>query len=77
MSKMIDTLDYLGIRHSDVLMYNLGKEVELPHCCIIMERMGRYSHYLVGFDGKFYDPNLGILSEFDMTKVIGYLEIIC
>ena len=77
MSKMIDTLDYLGIRHSDVLMYNLGKEVELPRCCIIMERMGRYSHYLVGFDGKFYDPNLGILSEFDMTKVIGYLEIIC
>ena len=77
MSKMIDTLDYLGIRHSDVLMYNLGKEVELPHCCIIMERMGRYSHYLVGFDGKFYDPNLGILSEFDMTKVIGYLEVIC
>lgn len=77
MSKMIATLDYLGIRHSDVLHYNLGKVVELPKCCIIMERMGRFSHYLVGFEGKYYDPNLGVLADFDLTKVIGYLEVLC
>ena len=40
-----------------------------------MEKMGRYSHYLVTFDGKFYDPNNGIMKEFDLTKLIGYLEI--
>ncbi len=76
MSKMIATLEYLGIRHADKIVYTLGKETELPKCCIIMERMGRYSHYLVGFEGKYYDPNLGILKEFDLSKVIGYLEII-
>ena len=76
MSKMIATLEYLGIRHADKIVYTLGKETELPKCCIIMEKMGRYSHYLVGFDGKYYDPNLGILKEFDFSKVIGYLEII-
>ncbi len=76
MSKMIVTLEYLGIRHADKIVYTLGKEITLPHCCIIMEKMGRYSHYLVGYDGKFYDPNLGILKEFDLTKVVGYLEII-
>lgn len=75
MGKMIGTLEYLGIPHGDKIVYTLGKEVSLPHCCIIMERMGRYSHYLVGFGGQYYDPNLGILKEFDMTKVIGYLEI--
>ena len=76
MSKMIATLEYLGIRHADKIVYTLGKIVELPGCCIIMERMGRYSHYLVGYEGKYYDPNLGVLKEFDMTKVVGYLEII-
>ena len=76
MSKMIATLEYLGIRHADRIVYTLGKETELPKCCIIMEKMGRYSHYLVGFEGKYYDPNLGILKEFDLSQVIGYLEII-
>ena len=41
-----------------------------------MEKMGRYSHYLVGYEGEFFDPNMGILKEFDMSKVVGYLEII-
>ena len=77
MGKMIGTLEYLGIKHAETLVYTLGKEVKLPKCCIIMEKMGRYSHYLVGYDGKFYDPNLGVLKEFDLTKVIGYLEVIC
>lgn len=76
MSKMIATLEYLGIRHADKIVYTLGKSVELPRCCIIMERMGRYSHYLVQFEGKYYEPNQGILPEFDMTKMVGYLEVI-
>ncbi len=75
MAKMITTLDYLGIPHSSTLVYTLGSECELPKCAILMEKMGRYSHYLVTFDGKFYDPNTGITSEFDLGKLIGYLEI--
>lgn len=74
--KMIMTLEYLGIAHADTLVYTMGKDVTLPKCCIILEKMGRYSHYLIGYEGKFYDPNMGILSEFDMSKVIGYLEIV-
>ena len=76
MSKMIATLEYLGIRHADKIVYTLGKSVELPKCTIIMERMGRYSHYLVGYEGKYYDPNLGVIKEFDLAKMVGYLEII-
>lgn len=41
-----------------------------------MERMGRYSHYLVQFEGGYYEPNQGVLKEFDQTKMVGYLEII-
>ncbi len=76
MSKMIATLEYLGIRHADKIVYTLGKTVELPKCCIIMEKMGRYSHYLVGYDGQYYDPNLGVLKEFDHEKMVGYLEVV-
>ena len=76
MSKMIATLEYLGIRHADKIIYTLGKSVELPRCCIIMEKMGRYSHYLVHFDGGYYEPNQGVLKEFDQTKMVGYLEIV-
>lgn len=77
MGKMIGTLDYLGIPHADKIVYTLGREVTLPHCCIIMEKMGRYSHYLVGYNGEYYDPNLGVVKAFDLTKVVGYLEIVC
>ena len=77
MAKMINTLDYLGIKHAQKITYTLGRDnVEMPMCCIIMELMGRYSHYLVGYDGKFYDPNKGIMEHFDFTDMIGYLEIL-
>lgn len=77
MGRMISTLNYFGIDHSDIIMYTEGREAVLPKCCIMMEKMGRFCHYLVHFDGKFYDPNLGVLEEYDMSKLLGYLEIKC
>ncbi len=75
MGRVISALNYYGIDHSDVIMYTEGKETTLPKCCIMMERMGLYCHYLVHYDGKFYDSNLGIITEYDMSKLLGYLEI--
>ncbi len=77
MGRMISALNYFGIDHSDIIVYTEGKPAVLPKCCIMMERMGRYCHYLVHYDGKFYDSNLGVLSEYDMSKLLGYLEIKC
>ncbi len=75
MGRVISALNYYGIDHSDVIMYTEGQETTLPKCCIMMEKMGLYCHYLVHYDGKFYDSNLGIISEYDMSKLLGYLEI--
>ena len=75
MGRVISALNYYGIDHSDIIMYTEGEEATLPKCCIMMERMGRYCHYLVHYDGKFYDSNLGIITEYDMSKLLGYLEI--
>lgn len=77
MGRMISALNYYGIDHSDVIMYTEGRDTVLPKCCIMMERMGRYCHYLIHYDGKYYDSNLGVLEEYDMSKLLGYLEIKC
>lgn len=77
MGRMISALNYFGIDHTDIIMYTEGRPTVLPKCCILMERMGRYCHYLVCYDGKFYDPNLGVMEEYDVSKLLGYLEIKC
>lgn len=77
MGKMINALNYFGFEHSEEIIYTLGKpDVTLPKCCIMMEKLGRFNHYLIGYDGKFYDSSLGVLSEYDFTKLTGYLEVL-
>lgn len=75
MGRVISALNYYGIDHSEVIVYTEGHETTLPKCCIMMEKMGLYCHYLVHYDGKFYDSNLGVITEYDMSKLLGYLEI--
>ncbi|MDL2301802.1 DUF1905 domain-containing protein [Lachnospiraceae bacterium OttesenSCG-928-D06] len=75
MGRVISALNYYGIDHSDTIIYTEGRDAKLPKCCIMMEKMGRFCHYLVYFDGKYYDSNLGVIEEYDMGKLLGYLEI--
>ena len=77
MGMVLSALNSYGIDHKDVITYTEGRDCVLPKCCILMERMGRYCHYLVYFDGKYYDSNLGVLEEYDKSKLLGYLEIKC
>ncbi len=77
MGRVISALNYYGIDHAGVINYTEGRDAVLPKCCIMMEKMGRFCHYLVCYDGKYYDSNLGVLEEYDMSKLLGYLEIKC
>jgi hypothetical protein len=77
MGHVISALNYYGIDHTDMIIYTEGRDVTLPKCCILMEKMGRYCHYLIYFDGKYYDSTLGIMDEYDVSKLQGYLEIKC
>ena len=77
MGHVISALNYYGLDHSDVIVFTQGKDAVLPKCCIMMEKMGRFCHYLIHYDGMFYDSNLGVLDEYDMSKLLGYLEIKC
>lgn len=75
MGRMIISLDYLGIAHAETIEYASGDDVNFPKCAILMEKMGRFSHYLVWYDGTYYDPTEGILESFDKNNLVGYLEI--
>lgn len=76
MGRVISALNYYGIDHDDIIYYTKGDmNAKLPNCCIMMEKMGRFSHYLLHYNGKFYDPTLGLLETYDMSKLLGYLEI--
>ncbi len=77
MGYMISALNYYGIDHSDIIVYTEGRDTVLPKCCIMMEKMGRFCHYLIHYDGKYYDSNLGVMDEYDNSKLLGYLEIKC
>ena len=77
MHQVISALNYYGIDHSDVIMYTEGEDATLPKCCIMMEKMGRFCHYLVHYDGTFYDPTLGVLEHYDINQLLGYLEVKC
>lgn len=77
MGRVISALNYYGIDHSQVINYTEGRDAVLPKCCIMMEKMGRFCHYLIHYDGLYYDSNLGVLKEYDMSKLLGYLEIFC
>jgi len=71
LSKVIEALDYYGISHSDKMIYKLKQDDELPKCCIINIK----GHLMVFYDGKYYDPSVGVIAELDLSKITGYLEI--
>jgi hypothetical protein len=77
MGRIISALNYYGIDHTDVIIYTEGRDTVLPKCCIMMEKLGRYCHYLIHYDGKYYDSTLGIMDEYDLSKLQGFLEIKC
>ena len=72
LSKVVEALDYFGFAHSDKMAYNLKQDTKLPKCCIINTQ----SHLMIFYDGKYYDPSMGILEEFHISKITGFLEIL-
>lgn len=69
-SKVLETLDYLGFSYNKPI-YTHGQKVEFPRCCMINVR----GHLIVYFNGVFYDPTLGIMQEYEFKNITSYIEI--
>ena len=75
--QMLDVLDLYGIGHA-------SRNIQVPRsnavpdsCCILFIRMNTgNSHWVLFYEGKFYDPENGILEgEYPHGKITSYLEI--
>lgn len=70
--KVIETLNYFGIAHSTKMVYGIKQGSNFPKCCIINTK----GHLMIFYDGKYYDPNNGVMEEFDLSKITSFLEIL-
>jgi len=43
----------------------------LPQCCILSE----HGHFLLYYQGVFYDNIRGVFSEYDFSQLVAYLEL--
>lgn len=79
LSKFIETLDYFSLAHADKMIYIKRNFFQLPNLCLLNVKSSdvseKRSHFLLYFDKKYYDPAVGILTEYDTSRIIGYLEI--
>lgn len=69
--KLFQALDLYEIKRADKMKYTKGQVVELPKCCILSE----HGHFLLHYNGVFYDNILGVFTEYDFSRLVAYLEI--
>lgn len=48
----------------------------LPKVCILKVLLPRYAHWVLYYDGKYYDPEFGVTEElYQKARIQSYLEI--
>lgn len=65
-SRILETLDYYGIAHTEKAVYPKGRSYPLPECCIV----GNDNRFLLWYQGAFCG-----VSDVDPKKTTSYMEI--
>lgn len=74
--QLIDALDHYHIQHSGKNKRISKKTPSYSEVCILTVHMPMYSHWVLYFKDKFYDPEFGVLDACHPDgKVTSYLEI--
>ncbi|WP_297419814.1 hypothetical protein [Clostridium sp.] len=69
--KLFQALDLYDIKRADKMKYTREQIVELPQCCILSE----HGHFLLYYQGVFYDNIRGVFTEYDFSQLVAYLEL--
>ncbi len=69
--KLFEALDLYHIPRAEKMKYTRGNPVALPRCCILSE----HGHFLLHYDGTFYDNIKGVFTDYDYNRLVAYLEI--
>ena len=68
-------LNYYGIPQSKA-MTKADNSSFLPKVCILKVLLPGYSHWILYSDGKYYDPEFGLMEELHpKARIQSYLEI--
>ena len=68
-------LNYYGISQAKTMTKADNSSV-LPQVCILKVLLPGYSHWILYYDGKYYDPEFGLMEElYSKAKIQSYLEI--
>ena len=68
-------LNYYGIRQAKTMTKADSSSV-LPKVCILKVLLPGYSHWVLYNDGKYYDPEFGVMEElYPKARIQSYLEI--
>lgn len=68
-------LNYYGIRQAKTMTKADNTSV-LPKVCILKVLLPKYGHWILYYDGKYYDPEFGLMEElYQKARIQSYLEI--
>ena len=68
-------LNYYGIRQAKTMTKADNSSV-LPKVCILKVLLPKYGHWILYYDGKYYDPEFGVMEELHQkARIQSYLEI--
>ena len=75
--QLIEALDFYGIKHAERNM-RISKKNPVPHeySILTVHAYAGYTHWTLLFDGKYYDPEFGLIEgEYAHGKITSFLGI--
>lgn len=74
--QLIEALDYYGIKHAEKNKRISKKNPKYSEVSILTVHMITYTHWVLHYKGKFYDPEFGVLDDCHPNgKITSFLEI--
>lgn len=68
-------LEHYGITHAKT-MTKADNSTPLPSVCILKVLLPKYSHWILYYYGKYYDPEFGLMDElYGRARIQSYLEL--
>lgn len=75
--QLMEILDRYGVRHAE-RNTRISKKNPTPHeySILTVHADGGYTHWVLWFDGKYYDPEFGILAgDYPYGRITSFLSI--
>lgn len=75
--QIVEALDHYNIRHGEKNIRLSKKNPHYSEISILTVHMPKYTHWVLYYKGKFYDPEFGVLDQcYAKGKITSFLKII-